>query len=187
MRRASAADRDAALGDRRPTRRQQRRQRREALLHDLEGLEIAAVDADQDRRLAPRRARARRSIARHLQIARVERLQQHEQAVLGRDIQQLRDSRARQHSQDHQHAARAGGARFQYLVGIDQEILAHRRHAERRQHRRGLAQMLERSVETRGLGQHRHRRGAAARVGRDAPQPILARVAERARRPAIAV
>jgi hypothetical protein len=39
---------------------------------------------------------------------------------------------------------------------------------------RRLAQMLERSVETRRLGQHRDRRGAAARVGGDASQPILA-------------
>src|SRR5258708_4304287 len=73
---------------------------------------------------------------------------------------------------------RSGGARFQDLVGIDQKILAHRRHAEGRQRGRSLAQMLEQSIETRGFGQNRHGRGPAACVGGDAAQPILALVAQ---------
>ena len=89
----------------------------------------------------------------------------------------------RQHAQDEQHPARAGGARFQHLVRIDEEILAHGRHAERREHRGRLAQMLERSVETRWLRQHRHRGGAGARIGRDAARrQSWAGSCERARR-----
>jgi hypothetical protein len=34
-----------------------------------------------------------------------------------------------------EHAARTGGARLEHLVGIDDEVLAHRRHAQRREHR----------------------------------------------------
>ena len=117
-------------------------------------------------------------LARQFQIGRVECLQQHEQAVRGRNLQQFLDSRARQHSQDDQYAARPGGPRFQYLVGIDQKILAHGRHAERCQHLRRPAQMLERAVEARRLGEHRHRGGAAAGVGGDASQPVLGGIAQ---------
>src|ERR1700680_4885134 len=72
-------------------------------------------------RATPRAARSarRHQIARAFQINRVERLQQREHAMFGRAIQELRNSRARQHSQDHQDTARTGGASFQYLVAID--------------------------------------------------------------------
>ena len=51
-------------------------------------------------------------------------------------------SRPRQHAQDDQHATRAGDARFDHLIRIDQKILAHRWHIERRQCSRGLLQVM---------------------------------------------
>ena len=46
---------------------------------------------------------------------------------------------ARQHAQDHQHAAGTRGARLEHLVGIDQKVLAHGGHGERRERRGGGA------------------------------------------------
>ncbi len=189
MRSASAAEATPLSATAGRPARQPRRKRRESFRHHFQRLQITAVDSNQNQLLMfPRSARTMSRVAmcrargrqggRHFQISLVERFQQHEHAVLGRNVQQLHDSRARQHAQDHQDSARTGGARFQYLVGIDQEILAHCRHAERRQYGRGLAQMLERSVETRGLGQNRHGRRAAPGIGGDAPQPVLALIAQ---------
>ena len=59
-----------------------------------------------------------------------------------------------------QHTAGARDPRFDDLVGIDQKILAHGRHAQRRQRLRvATSQMRHRAIEAAGLGQHRHRRG----------------------------
>ena len=75
-----------------------------------------------------------------LDVARIEGLQQHEQPERARALEERLDVGTRQHAQDHQHPARAGGARLEHLVGIDEEVLAHRRHAERRERtRRGAA------------------------------------------------
>ncbi len=70
------------------------------------------------------------------------------------------DLRTRQHAQDEQHAACAGGAGFDDLVGVDEEVLAHGRHAQRRERCGGEAQVLHRAVEARGLGEHGDRGGA---------------------------
>ena len=58
-------------------------------------------------------------------------------------VEQRIQLRPRQHAQNQQHAARAGGPRLEHLVGIHEEILAHRRHAQRRELRGRAAQMRQ--------------------------------------------
>ncbi len=75
----------------------QRRQRLEAFLHDFQRLQIAAVDADQDavrRPFATRRRAAPVASRAASQIGFIERLQQHEHAMLGGRIEQRRRSRS---------------------------------------------------------------------------------------------
>ena len=96
------------------------------------------------------------------------------------NIQKFRDALTRQHAQDNEHPAGSRGARLQNLIRIDEEILAHRRHAQRRQHLRRPLQMLQRSIEASRLGQHRDCGGPGARVSGDPPRPILPLIAQNA-------
>ena len=64
-------------------------------------------------------------------------------------------------------------AAFEHLVGIDQEILAHGRHVERRQRARARRQILERTIEAAGLGENGDGRGAGMRIGADACADVL--------------
>ena len=58
----------------------------------------------------------------------VEGFEQHEHVQLERRVDELLELGARQHAQDGEHAARAGDAAFEHLVGVDEEILAHGGH-----------------------------------------------------------
>ena len=92
---------------------------------------------------------------------------------LERGVDELLEIGARQHAQDGEHAAGAGEAALEHLVAVDQEILAHGRHAERRQRARARRQILERAVEAAGLGEDRDGRGAGARIRRDARADVF--------------
>ena len=89
---------DAAFRHGRPIAGQPRRQFLEAFRHNFQCLQIAAVDADEDLIQRGRRGPgcARRAIlARRCRSAQVERLEQHEQAMFGRRIEQLQSIRDR--------------------------------------------------------------------------------------------
>ena len=79
-------------------------------------------------------------------------------------------------------AACTGGACLQYLVGIDQKVLAHGRDAQRAKRPRRLPQVLQRSVEAGWLRQHRDGGRAAARIVDHSFEPIVARLSVCARR-----
>ena len=72
-----------------------------------------------------------------------------------------------------------GAPRLQHLVGIHEEVLAHRRHAQRTQGARRLRQVRQRAIEATGLGEHRDRGRTGTRVSDDALRHVLAAAAQR--------
>ena len=103
-------------------------------------------------------------VRRNVEIVAVECLEQDKQALLRRGVEHRDETLAPDHAHDQQHAAGPVCPRLEHLVRIDQEILAHRRHAVRRERRCGLSQVREVAVEPRGLGQDRADRCARLRV-----------------------
>ena len=100
----------------------------------------------------------------HHQVARIEGLEQHEQAELARAVQHLGERLAREHADDQQRPAGTRGPGLMKLVGVDQEILAHGGDACWGEFRRSRAEVRQRAVEARRLGQHRDGGGAARGV-----------------------
>ena len=94
----------------------------------------------------------------------VEGLEQDKQSLRGGRVEHRDEAIPLDHTHDQQHAAGTVGPRFEYLVRIDQEVLAHRRHAVRRKRRCGLSQVRKVTVEPRGLGQDRTDRRTGLRV-----------------------
>ena len=93
--------------------------------------------------------------------------------MLKRCIHQRFERGARQHTQDQQHSACTGSARFQHLIRIDEEIFAHRRDAVWRERCGGLREVRKVAIETGRLGEHRHRGGTRVGIGQHAPRDIL--------------
>ena len=100
-------------------------------------------------------------------------------ALLAGTAEQRIELRTREHAQDDQDATGTCEPRLEYLVRIHQEVLAHRRHAGRGERAGGAVQVLERAVETLGLGEDRDRRGAGAGIGADARRHVLLGSAQR--------
>ena len=74
-----------------------------------------------------------------LDVARIERLEQHEQPErAARSSMSAAIASRGSMRRMSEHTARARDARLEHLIGIDEEVLAHRRHRERRQRLRGL-------------------------------------------------
>src|SRR5206468_12934475 len=70
-------------------------------------------------------------------------------------------------------------ARLPELIVVEHEVLAQQRHVDRRTHRR---EIVEAAAEVPGVGQHRDRVGAVARVGRgerDGIEIVLQNAADR--------
>jgi hypothetical protein len=72
--------------------------------------------------------------------------EQHEHVERQRRVDEFLEIGARQHAQDGEHATRARDATLEHLVTIDQEILAHAGHGQRRQRAATLLQVRERTV-----------------------------------------
>ena len=113
--------------------RQPRRQRRESFRHHFQRLQIAAIDADQDShgRRAAAGAEARRTSNSRAPRARSP--ESNASSSTNRPCSAAASSSCSicdcgQHADDQEYAARACGARLQYLVGVHQEILAHGGH-----------------------------------------------------------
>ena len=92
------------------------------LQRDLEGAQVAVVDAEQ-RRLELERA---------LQLGRVVHLDQHGHVQAARDRLELGHLRVVQAGRDQQDAVGAHGPRLVDLVGVDHEVLAQHRQVARR-------------------------------------------------------
>ena len=144
---------DAAFRDRGPARGELVAQHTEPPRVDRERLQVAAVEPHEH--LLGAAAALRGDLRRHLQIAGVERLEEHEETELSGAVEHLDQPRLLDHLQDEERSRRAALARLQQLVRIDQEILAHHRDALRGEGFRGEAQMLEAAIEARWLGQYR--------------------------------
>ena len=77
----------------------------------------------------PRRDCAR--LAGDSEVRSVERLEQYKQPKVRGAVQHFHELLERHHAHDQQYAGCAVQTRFEYLVAVDQEILAHRRHGKR--------------------------------------------------------
>jgi len=113
---------DAALRHRREGRRQRARELSQPRQVDAQGVEIAAIEADQH--LLVMRLALGEHFLRDLQIDRVERFDDHEHLQHRGDVQQRLDAAAIQHAHDHEYAAGACGTRLHHLIRIDEEILS---------------------------------------------------------------
>ncbi len=118
----------------------------------LERPQVAAVDADDVRAGVERAPRARPRSCTSTSAASPKR----SAAAMSR----FRSIVERGHDQEH--GARPGRRRLRDLVLGDDEVLAEQRQGHGA---RDIAQVIERAVEERGLGQDRDRRGAGALVG----------------------
>ncbi len=147
------------------------RQPAEGVLVDLEGLEVAGVDADQ---LGAERDGA-------LGLGLVVHLDQHRQAELAGQVVQAAQPVVVEGGHDEQHQVGAGGPGLEHLVGLDHEVLAQQRGVDGGAHG---AQVVEAAAEAALLGEHADRGGPAGgvlareggRVG-DLGQVALARAA----------
>ena len=128
-----------------PARRRRRR------MH-LERAQVAAVHADDRRAGVERARRARRASCTSTSAA---------SPSVAAPPRAAAELAIVERGDDQQHGVGAGGARLDDLELGDDEVLAEQRQIDGRAHR---AQVIERAVEERRLGQHRDRRGAGARV-----------------------
>ena len=144
---------DPGLGDEHPVGRHQGRQLGERGLVDVEGLEVAGVDADQ---LGAQRDRT-------LGLGLVVHLDQHGQAELAGLVVQPAQVVVGQRRDDEQHEVGAGRAALEELVALDDEVLAQQRGLDRGADR---PQVVEAAAEPALLGQHADRGGPARGVRR---------------------
>jgi hypothetical protein len=106
----------------------------------------------------------------------IERLEQHEQAMVCGAVQHPAQSFVIQHRHDEKHTAGTSPPGFENLHRVDQEILAHDRRIGRR--RNHFFEMRERTIKAAGFRQNRDRGRTAARVLFCARGSISTRVRE---------
>ena len=133
-------------------------------------VEVAAIEPQQQLLVATATLLDQRGGG--AQVVRIERLEQHEQALVGSFVEQGDELRALDQPHDQQDPACAVRPRLEHLVRVDEKILAHGRHAARREGVGRDAQVLEPAVEPRRLRQDRADRGAAFGVASQARDGI---------------
>ena len=150
----SAAREDAALGDDEAPGRHSRQQLERRLERDLEGAQVAVVDADQRRPQGAARARARAASCTSTSTAMPSAC-----AIASKS----RISASSRHGGDQQDRVGAHRARLEHLPGVDDEVLA--QHRQRRTPR-APPRDTRRALEELRVGQHAQRRRAVPLVAR---------------------
>jgi hypothetical protein len=132
--------------------------------YHLERREIAAVHSGKERAAA---AIGFHGLVHALEIGLIECFEQYEEPLLARAADESRERVSGQHADDQQDAAGASDPRLEHLVGIDEEVLAHRGDTQRCERGRRCGEVGQGPIESARLGEHGYRGGARARIRRD--------------------